>query len=874
MPAELVPPSSRDLDTSVNFLKDILKNDTRTRSPSSLDGPVSRLPERSFNSSNAPRAGGRQDATVYKHSDSEPPGGFYQPRSRHVDRSAIRSNSDADSPAADLSDVKRQLENTAKMLDRASEADASRTAEDEALEREMSDLKYRVKRVQEDLEYVSRGPRTSGKDEERRKLERELLKLMHERVPEVERKIEDRERRREREKREWTRDRDRRNDRFGRYDDQDAGRYSPRRYDDDDERDRPYSRGSYNRDDRDRSSYRRDRSRDRDYDRPRSPPAARSPPPPPPPAAAAPSAISKAPPAPPAPTRSPAASTKNMTPEERQAFIRAEAKRRMEARMQALGVASPVASSTLDTSVEDRLVQERKEAEEKAKAAEKQGEEREKARAERLQAAKALKDGKTTPTPVTPTPPASTSTTPAAKIAPPPPKPRAPAPPPPRKIPAVARPAVVTRAPAPAPPVSVTINPPTPNSPVYPPEPQVDPEEEKFRAREEALRKKREERAAQLRKLEEEEREEERRAEEALKARRDALNKAKTASATPSPVPSAPVLPPTAEVAPPPPPPPPPGPSTIAPPVIDNPSAKSPAGGDKSKTNPFSKLMGNGPTSAITPPTAAPVSGGNNPFFRSQTAPPPAAPPPPKSPGIKNYNTAPADDDEWAEEKDQDDDSSDDEIVSSRSKRNEIAQQLFGNILPPVRPQSAAAGTSAPTSLPRTPASPPPAPAAPPAPVPPPPPPPSAAPVAAPAPTGDRNALLGAIQGGMKLKKAVTNDRSAAPVAGQVLGDSEPPSHIKAAPRPVSPPVAVAQSVPILPPPSEFTTSKRQSVDWYASLAADQGVGHVPLPTTAEENEDEPATAPVPQIQVSEPVADPPTQAIEDPMDDVDKSVG
>jgi len=69
LPAELVPPS-RDLDTSVNFLQDILKNDTRTRSPSSIDGPISRFPERSFNSNNSPRAGNRQDATVYKHSDS------------------------------------------------------------------------------------------------------------------------------------------------------------------------------------------------------------------------------------------------------------------------------------------------------------------------------------------------------------------------------------------------------------------------------------------------------------------------------------------------------------------------------------------------------------------------------------------------------------------------------------------------------------------------------------------------------------------------------------------------------------------------------------------------------------------------------------
>ena len=159
----------------------------------------------------------------------------------------VRSNSDADSPVADLNDMKRQLENTAKMLDRSSELESSRTAEDEALDREMADLKYRVKRIQDDLDYVSRGPKTSGNAEERRRLERELVKLQYERLPDIERKLEDREKRREREKREWARDRDRRNDRFGRYDDSDAGRYSPlRRYDDDD-RDRLYSRGSHGR---------------------------------------------------------------------------------------------------------------------------------------------------------------------------------------------------------------------------------------------------------------------------------------------------------------------------------------------------------------------------------------------------------------------------------------------------------------------------------------------------------------------------------------------------------------------------------------------------------------------------------------------------
>ena len=231
-----MPPSHRDLDTSVNFLKDILKNDTRARSPGFDSGPISKLKERSFNSPGAVGAGSRQDATVYKYNDDSPPGGFYQPRSRHVDRNTIRTTSESNSPSGDLDDMKRQLEKTAKMLDKSAADSASRTAEDEELEREMSDVRYRIKRVQEDLEYVSRGPRSSAKDEDRRRLERELLNLMHERVPELERKMADREARRKREEREWDRERDRRNDRFGRFDDnrdRDRDTYSSR-YDRDD----------------------------------------------------------------------------------------------------------------------------------------------------------------------------------------------------------------------------------------------------------------------------------------------------------------------------------------------------------------------------------------------------------------------------------------------------------------------------------------------------------------------------------------------------------------------------------------------------------------------------------------------------------------
>ncbi|CDO71918.1 hypothetical protein BN946_scf184940.g65 [Trametes cinnabarina] len=136
----------------------------------------------------------------------------------------------------------------------------------------------------------------------------------------------------------------------------------------------------------------------------------------------------------------------------------------------------------------------------------------------------------------------------------------------------------------------------------------------------------------------------------------------------------------------------------------------------------------------------------------------------------------------------------------------------------------------------------------------------SSAPIATPAPTGDRSALLNAIQAGRKLRKAQTNDRSAAPISGRVLGDATPPPHISAAPSMPSPPTPAERPAPQEhheenPAPPEMgsvRSANRESVDWYAGLAAEgsavsRGPSQQLQPTIQEEEE---PTAPVPQIQV------------------------
>ncbi|KAF8172098.1 hypothetical protein BJ912DRAFT_994425 [Pholiota molesta] len=847
LPAELRPPSAKDLDDSVDLVKDLLKHETRSRSPLSEDSRTSYLKNRSFTGTSALDT--KRDATIYRHNDNEPTTHVYQSRNRHVDRNAIRARDD-DSPSSDLQDMKRRLENTAQMLDRAAEAEASKTKEDEELDQEMDDLKYRVKRVQDDLDYVARGPRTAARDEEKRRLERELLSLMHERIPEVERKIKARDERKERERRQWARDRDRANERFGRYDSKDDYSrnddrdrpYSRGGYDDrdrpysrgGDDRDRPYSRGyddrdrprsraNYDRDgreDRNRDDYLRDRPasrsdnrRDADYDRPRSPPRAA----PPPPAAPPVSAAREAPAAPPLSTPSP--SLKSMTPAERSAFLKAEAARRIQGRMAALGVTAPP-SPVVDTSVEDRLQQEKKEAEEKAKAAEKQAEERERARKERLANEKALQDDKPAPapTPTTTAPPPA----PAPKAAPPPPS-----------------------------------LPPAPVVPAPPAAPEVDPEEEALRAREEALRKAKEERERRfqerLRQLEKEE--EEARLEEERYQAKIQEAQAKVVKA-PSPAPAPPV-----RAAP--------APAPPAPPAPAPPVAAPTFSAQEKSTNPFSRLIKEGATS---PPAA---NGGANPWAPPPAATPRTAPAPSKSPApaaAKNtYQTASSSfDDDWddvKEKEDSDGDSSDDEITASREARAKIAQSLFGGILP--RPSSAAA--SAPVSSPSTPG-----------PLgggPPPPPPPPSAPPARARPS-DVSALMSSIQGGLRLKPTKTVDKSAPPVSGRVLGDTAPPAHINAAPRPASPPPPAAVVPDTLPMAKEDgdRSSYRQSVGWFADRAAD--VGSSPpvvqaLPSTVEVDEEEEryqapaAPVAIPEIHVDEPASEPTS----DLMADIDKSI-
>jgi hypothetical protein len=87
LPPEMVPPSARDLDNSVDFLKDLLKKDN-SRATGEAYAKHTLGPVRSLHGArSSPNL--HKDATMYKH-DEVDSSSTYKSQSRHIDRRTVR----------------------------------------------------------------------------------------------------------------------------------------------------------------------------------------------------------------------------------------------------------------------------------------------------------------------------------------------------------------------------------------------------------------------------------------------------------------------------------------------------------------------------------------------------------------------------------------------------------------------------------------------------------------------------------------------------------------------------------------------------------------------------------------------------------------
>ncbi|KAF2764462.1 hypothetical protein EJ03DRAFT_301889 [Teratosphaeria nubilosa] len=194
LPPELVPPSTRYLNSSIDRMKGLLSEDAQERKSSGAflqpqKTGVSYLKSHSFRNGTP---GARKDATVFKNDDDDV--GYKSSARRRVGRDADgRSPSPASSAqsADDMSidQLKKQIREKQVLLDAMDFEDENNADEEDALDRkdrkEAEELFRRIRRLQEDIDsHPNSVYKTSDSDAERRALQRQLRSLQ-DRLPEL-----------------------------------------------------------------------------------------------------------------------------------------------------------------------------------------------------------------------------------------------------------------------------------------------------------------------------------------------------------------------------------------------------------------------------------------------------------------------------------------------------------------------------------------------------------------------------------------------------------------------------------------------------------------------------------------------------------------
>ncbi|KAH0348693.1 hypothetical protein KCU83_g5951, partial [Aureobasidium melanogenum] len=194
LPAELVPPSTRNLNDAIGTMKSHLSHDAQSRrSTGAFLQPqktgVSYLKNHSFAGAGASIAGPRKDATVYKNNDEDV--GYRSSARRRTGDPGRTASPAQEKPAEEMSvdQLKKAIREKQVLLDAMDFEDEGRADEEDALDRkdrkEADELYRRIRRIQEDIDgHPNSGFRTTDSDAERRALKRQLQTLS-DRLPEL-----------------------------------------------------------------------------------------------------------------------------------------------------------------------------------------------------------------------------------------------------------------------------------------------------------------------------------------------------------------------------------------------------------------------------------------------------------------------------------------------------------------------------------------------------------------------------------------------------------------------------------------------------------------------------------------------------------------
>ncbi|KFX90351.1 hypothetical protein V490_06494 [Pseudogymnoascus sp. VKM F-3557] len=187
LPAELVPPSTRNFNDSIGTVKSLLQQESAFRKDSGANllpqkTGVSYLKNHSFRGDSNQLRNNRKDATVFKNNDDDV--GYKSSARRRMGTGSPRPESPSSTTSEDLTleQLKKKIREKQVVLDALDFKDENAAEEDDVLDRrdrrEADELYRRIRRVQEDIDsHPDAALRNVDSGAERRALKRQLQTL-------------------------------------------------------------------------------------------------------------------------------------------------------------------------------------------------------------------------------------------------------------------------------------------------------------------------------------------------------------------------------------------------------------------------------------------------------------------------------------------------------------------------------------------------------------------------------------------------------------------------------------------------------------------------------------------------------------------------